>query len=43
MGELTTHVLDISAGKPADGMRIQVHDLTAASRTLLVSMAATVP
>jgi 5-hydroxyisourate hydrolase len=39
MGQLTTHVLDISAGKPADGMRIEVHDLTSASRTLLVSTA----
>jgi 5-hydroxyisourate hydrolase len=37
MGQLTTHVLDISAGKAADGMRVEVHEL--ASRTLLVSTA----
>jgi 5-hydroxyisourate hydrolase len=39
MGQLTTHVLDISAGKPAAGMRIEVHDLAAASPALLVSTA----
>jgi 5-hydroxyisourate hydrolase len=39
MGQLTTHVLDISAGLPAAGMRIEVHELTAASPTLLVSTA----
>ncbi len=26
MGQLTTHVLDISAGLPAAGVRIEVHD-----------------
>jgi 5-hydroxyisourate hydrolase len=39
MGQLTTHVLDISAGKPAAGIRIEVRELTAASSTLLVSTA----
>jgi 5-hydroxyisourate hydrolase len=39
MGQLTTHVLDISAGKPAAGIRIEVHELTVASPTLLVSTA----
>jgi hydroxyisourate hydrolase len=39
MGQLTTHVLDISAGKPAGGVRIEVHELTSASRILLVSTA----
>jgi 5-hydroxyisourate hydrolase len=37
MGQLTTHVLDISAGKPAGGIRIEVHELTAPSPALLVS------
>jgi hydroxyisourate hydrolase len=26
MGQLTTHVLDISAGRPAAGVRIEVHE-----------------
>jgi 5-hydroxyisourate hydrolase len=39
MGQLTTHVLDISAGQPAAGIRIEVHELSAASPTLLVSVA----
>jgi 5-hydroxyisourate hydrolase len=39
MGQLTTHVLDISAGKPAAGIRIEVHELTVASPALLVSTA----
>jgi 5-hydroxyisourate hydrolase len=39
MGQLTTHVLDISAGLPAAGIRIEVHDLTAASPAMLVSTA----
>jgi 5-hydroxyisourate hydrolase len=29
-GQLTTHVLDISAGRPAAGVRIEVHELAAA-------------
>jgi 5-hydroxyisourate hydrolase len=37
MGQLTTHILDISAGLPAAGVRIEVHDSDAASPTLLVS------
>jgi hydroxyisourate hydrolase len=37
MGQLTTHVLDISAGLPAAGIRIEVHELAAASPTLLTS------
>jgi 5-hydroxyisourate hydrolase len=39
MGQLTTHVLDISAGLPAAGIRIEVHELTAASSVLLTSTA----
>jgi 5-hydroxyisourate hydrolase len=38
MGQLTTHVLDISAGLPAAGVRIEVHELTAVSARLLASM-----
>jgi 5-hydroxyisourate hydrolase len=38
MGQLTTHVLDISAGLPAAGVRIEVHELTAASPTLLAAV-----
>jgi 5-hydroxyisourate hydrolase len=37
MGQLTTHVLDISAGQPAAGMRIELHELSASSPTLLLS------
>jgi 5-hydroxyisourate hydrolase len=39
MGQLTTHVLDISAGLPAAGIRIELHELTAASPVLLTSSA----
>jgi 5-hydroxyisourate hydrolase len=39
MGQLTTHVLDISAGQPAGGMRIELHALPAASPTVLASTA----
>jgi 5-hydroxyisourate hydrolase len=39
MGKLTTHVLDIGAGIPAAGVRIEVHDLTTASPRLLLSTA----
>ena len=37
MGQLTTHVLDLSAGQPAAGIRIELHELTAASPVLLTS------
>jgi 5-hydroxyisourate hydrolase len=37
MGQLTTHVLDISAGIPAVGMRIELHVCATASPTLLAS------
>jgi 5-hydroxyisourate hydrolase len=37
MGQLTTHVLDISAGSPAAGMRIEVHELGAGAPVLLAS------
>jgi len=30
MGQLTTHVLDVSAGLPAAGVRIELHELAAA-------------
>jgi 5-hydroxyisourate hydrolase len=39
MGQLTTHVLDISAGQPAAGMRIELHALPGASLTVLASTA----
>ena len=26
MGQLTTHILDISAGLPAEGVRIELHE-----------------
>jgi len=39
MGHLTTHVLDISAGLPAAGIRIEVHELSLSAPTLLVSTA----
>ena len=35
MGQLTTHVLDISAGLPGAGIRIEVHELNAGAATLL--------
>jgi 5-hydroxyisourate hydrolase len=38
MGHLTTHVLEISAGVPAAGVRIEVHDLTNAPPTLLAAV-----
>jgi len=28
MGKLTTHVLDLAAGTPAAGVRIELHDLS---------------
>jgi 5-hydroxyisourate hydrolase len=39
MGQLTTHVLDTSAGLPAAGIRIEVHDLAVATPRLLVTVA----
>jgi 5-hydroxyisourate hydrolase len=39
MGQLTTHVLDLGAGRPAAGIRIEVHEITAAAPALLVSTA----
>ena len=35
MGQLTTHVLDTSAGLPASGVRIEVHELTAPNPALI--------
>lgn len=35
MGKLTTHVLDVSAGIPAAGMRIELHDLAGAAARLI--------
>ena len=35
MGQLTTHVLDTSAGLPASGVRIEVHELTAPTPALI--------
>ncbi len=39
MGQLTTHVLDISAGLPAAGVRIELHALGAQAGELLASVA----
>lgn len=39
MGQLTTHVLDISCGLPAAGVRIELLEITAASPRLLASTA----
>ena len=36
MGKLTTHVLDVSAGIPAAGMRIELHDLAVTPPRLLL-------
>jgi len=39
MGQLTTHVLDISAGLPAAGVRIELHERSAAGLRLLTATA----
>jgi hydroxyisourate hydrolase len=39
MGQLTTHVLDISAGLPAAGVQIEVRELASGSSPLLASVA----
>jgi 5-hydroxyisourate hydrolase len=39
MGQLTTHVLDTSAGRPAGGIRIELHELSAARPRLLAAVA----
>ena len=39
MGQLTTHVLDISAGLPASGVRIELHERTPAGLRLLTTAA----
>jgi 5-hydroxyisourate hydrolase len=39
MGQLTTHVLDTSAGIPAAGVRIDLHELTPHATRLLASVA----
>ena len=38
MGQLTTHVLDISAGLPAGGLRIDLHTWLAEAPTLVTSV-----
>jgi hydroxyisourate hydrolase len=38
MGQLTTHVLDTSAGVPAPGIRIELHGLSLAAPALLASV-----
>jgi 5-hydroxyisourate hydrolase len=35
LGKLTTHVLDVAAGIPAAGMRIELHDLASAAPRLI--------
>lgn len=39
MGQLTTHVLDISAGLPAAGLRIEAHSWLENAPTLVASVA----
>jgi 5-hydroxyisourate hydrolase len=39
MGQLTTHVLDTSAGLPAAGVRIELHELAVTPPRLLVAVA----
>jgi 5-hydroxyisourate hydrolase len=39
MGQLTTHVLDISGGLPAAGIRIDLHELTRGAASLVTSTA----
>jgi 5-hydroxyisourate hydrolase len=38
MGQLTTHVLDISAGLPAAGLRIELHSWTATTAIRVASV-----
>jgi 5-hydroxyisourate hydrolase len=38
MGQLTTHVLDTTAGLPARGVRIELHELTLAAPKLLTAV-----
>jgi len=38
MGQLTTHVLDISAGLPAAGLQIDLHEWSSDSPALLASV-----
>ena len=38
MGQLTTHVLDISAGLPAAGLQIDLHECGSGSGTLLTTV-----
>jgi 5-hydroxyisourate hydrolase len=38
MGQLTTHVLDTTAGVPAAGVRIELHELLAPTPRLLASV-----
>ena len=37
MGQLTTHVLDTTAGVPASGVRIELHELSTPAPRLLAS------
>ena len=37
MGKLTTHVLDVAAGIPAAGMRVELHDTTVSPPRLLAA------
>jgi 5-hydroxyisourate hydrolase len=38
MAKLTTHVLNLAAGIPAAGMRVELHSMNGDSRTLAASM-----
>ncbi len=35
MGKLTTHVLDTATGKPAEGLKIELHSLAGSGRKLI--------
>jgi 5-hydroxyisourate hydrolase len=41
LGKLTTHVLDVAAGIPAAGMRVELHDLASATTPRLIQEART--
>jgi 5-hydroxyisourate hydrolase len=38
MGKLTTHVLDLVAGTPAAGMRVELHNLSSTPPELLIEL-----
>jgi len=38
LGDLTTHVLDLTAGAPAAGVMVELHELLSATSTLMCSL-----